>query len=208
MQLRVRAIRPRRRPSMWRRWMSAELFRDPETGEIMARFFIGPYEEADEVSVVGSFNDWTPGVDVLVPGEDGSRTAVVRINHPGDVHFRYLATGGRWFDDPDADAITEHGGTLFRVDEELADTDPTARATTARTRAPRKAPAKKAEPAAEGRPATPAKATKAAKATKPAKASKATPAKAIKSAAGKAVKAATATKASKPGKKSKDTGFE
>jgi hypothetical protein len=182
--------------------MSAELFRDPETGETMARFFIGPYEEADEVSVVGSFNDWTPGVDVLAPREDGSRTAVVRITHPGDVHFRYLATGGRWFDDPDADSITEDGGTLFRVEDDLADTDPTARATTARTRRPRKTPAKKTEPAAAGRDATPTKATEAARATKPAKA---TPAKAIKTAATKAVKAAKPGKAGKASKDTKDT---
>jgi hypothetical protein len=197
--------------------MSAELFRDPETGETMARFFIGPYEEADEVSVVGSFNDWTPGVDVLAPREDGSRTAVVRITHPGDVHFRYLATGGRWFDDPDADSITEDGGTLIRVEDDLADTDPTARATTARTRAPRKTPAKETEPAATGREATPAKTTTAAKATKP---TKVTPAKAIKTAATKAVKAAKpgkgskgskgakAGKAGKAGKKPKGAGSE
>jgi hypothetical protein len=30
----------------------------------------------------------------------------------GSVHFRYLGENGLWFDDPDADAITETGGVV------------------------------------------------------------------------------------------------
>ncbi len=65
-----------------------------------------------DVSVVGSFNDWTPGRDPLEPTGDGLRSAVVDVPADADVHFRYLGSNGEWFDDPDADEITGDGGTV------------------------------------------------------------------------------------------------
>ncbi|MBB5957010.1 hypothetical protein FHS29_003603 [Saccharothrix tamanrassetensis] len=56
------------------------------------------------VSVVGSFNDWTPGIHELVPRRDGTRTVTV-ILPPGTHRFRYLASGGHWFDDLDAQRV-------------------------------------------------------------------------------------------------------
>ncbi|ADJ48126.1 hypothetical protein AMES_6301 [Amycolatopsis mediterranei S699] len=53
------------------------------------------------VSVVGSFNDWTPGRHHLTPRSNGRRSASVDVA-PGTVlHFRYLGEDGHWFDDPD-----------------------------------------------------------------------------------------------------------
>ena len=53
------------------------------------------------VSVVGSFNDWTPGRHHLTPRSNGRRSAVVEVP-PGTVlQFRYLGEDGLWFDDPD-----------------------------------------------------------------------------------------------------------
>ena len=51
-----------------------------------------------DVSVVGTFNDWTPGTHRLVKRSDGTRTISVTLP-PGEHRFRYLATGGVWFDD-------------------------------------------------------------------------------------------------------------
>jgi 1,4-alpha-glucan branching enzyme len=63
------------------------------------------------VSVVGSFNDWTPGRHQLLPRRDGTRTVSVTLP-PGEHRFRYLATGGVWFDDHAADGVHEHDSVL------------------------------------------------------------------------------------------------
>ncbi|WP_372667215.1 isoamylase [Amycolatopsis kentuckyensis] len=53
------------------------------------------------VSVVGSFNDWTPGRHHLTPRSNGRRSTSVDVA-PGTVlQFRYLGEDGHWFDDPD-----------------------------------------------------------------------------------------------------------
>lgn len=57
------------------------------------------------VSVVGLFNDWTPGEHVLEPQSDGTISVRVAIDPNTDIdtdfNFRYLGSGGVWFDDPD-----------------------------------------------------------------------------------------------------------
>lgn len=63
------------------------------------------------VSVVGSFNDWTPGRHELVPRRDGSRSVSVTLP-AGEHRFRYLATDGVWFDDHGADAHDAEGGII------------------------------------------------------------------------------------------------
>jgi hypothetical protein len=68
-------------------------------------------EPVGEVSVVGTFNDWTPGRHHLITRRDGSRSVSV-ILPPGEHRFRYLATDGVWFDDRSADAIDEHAGVI------------------------------------------------------------------------------------------------
>ncbi len=54
------------------------------------------------VSVVGTFNDWQPGRHELRRRRNGTSSVSVVLT-PGEHHFRYLATGGEWADDPDAD---------------------------------------------------------------------------------------------------------
>jgi hypothetical protein len=65
------------------------------------------------VSVVGTFNDWTPGRHELVPRRDGTRSVSVTLP-AGEHRFRYLATGGVWFDDSAADRI-DATGCLLKV---------------------------------------------------------------------------------------------
>lgn len=53
------------------------------------------------VSVVGSFNGWTPGQHYLQPRTTGRRSATVEVAAGVAVQFRYLGENGHWFDDPD-----------------------------------------------------------------------------------------------------------
>ncbi|WP_341358518.1 isoamylase early set domain-containing protein [Georgenia sp. M64] len=65
---------------------------------------------AGVVSVVGTFNDWTPGAHVLKRRSNGTMSVAVTVPAGTDVHFRYLGENGTWFDDPDADRIAADGG--------------------------------------------------------------------------------------------------
>ncbi len=64
------------------------------------------------VSVVGSFNDWNPASNPLLPDESGSRSTSVTLDTTHDVYFRYLGSGGAWFDEPEADELTTEGSVL------------------------------------------------------------------------------------------------
>jgi hypothetical protein len=64
------------------------------------------------VSVVGDFNEWRPGSHVLRRRSNGVRTVSV-ILPPGAHRFRYLATGGVWFDDETADQIDHLGSVVY-----------------------------------------------------------------------------------------------
>ncbi|MEZ0071385.1 isoamylase early set domain-containing protein [Planotetraspora sp. GP83] len=65
------------------------------------------------VSVVGDFNDWRPGRHELLRRRNGTRTVSI-ILPPGVHRFRYLATGGLWFDDETADHV-DHLGSLVHL---------------------------------------------------------------------------------------------
>ncbi len=67
-------------------------------------FALPASEPPGEVSVVGTFNGWTPGQHRLVRRPNGTRTVSVTLP-PGEHRFRYLATGGVWFDDHSADTV-------------------------------------------------------------------------------------------------------
>lgn len=73
-----------------------------------------PAETLDgPVSVVGSFNAWTPGAHPLRRRSNGTASASVTVPAGTEVRFRYLGAGGRWFDDADADVITAEGGVVL-----------------------------------------------------------------------------------------------
>ena len=65
------------------------------------------------VSVVGDFNEWTPGRHELVQRRNGARSVSI-VLEPGVHRFRYLATGGVWFDDEGAEH-TDERGCLIKV---------------------------------------------------------------------------------------------
>ena len=74
-------------------------------------FSLSADQPSGVVSVVGSFNDWTPGQHELVVRRDGSRSVSVTLP-AGEHRFRYLATDGLWFDDHGADAHDASGGII------------------------------------------------------------------------------------------------
>ena len=65
--------------------------------------FVLPGTEAGPVSVVGDFNDWTPGAHPFAPRKDGSRAVSVLLPTGQTTAFRYHADGGHWFDEEAAD---------------------------------------------------------------------------------------------------------
>ena len=82
-------------------------------GRTRITFRIDADRPVGRVSVVGDFNGWRPGVHELVRRRNGTRTVTVSLP-PGEHHFRYLATGGLWFDDEAADAV-DADGSVIRV---------------------------------------------------------------------------------------------
>ena len=68
-------------------------------GSIRVTFALPADEPAGAVSVVGSFNDWNPFAHPLRVRANRTRSASVTIPAGSTLRFRYLADGGRWFDD-------------------------------------------------------------------------------------------------------------
>ncbi|HEY0870052.1 MAG TPA: hypothetical protein VGD55_06620 [Acidothermaceae bacterium] len=64
-------------------------------------------------SVVGSFNDWTPGAHPFERSHDGGRAVTIEVPTSLPLHFRYLAADGVWSDDEDADEVTDEGSFIW-----------------------------------------------------------------------------------------------
>lgn len=129
------------------------------------------------VSVVGDFNGWDPAAHPLKPRTNGRRSAVVTLPAGTRHAFRYLADGGDFFDDPEADGYEDngYGGTHSVIVLDIPAPATPKTATKAATKAVTKAepattkkaaasePAKKpAAPAAKAKPSTAKPAAKAA----------------------------------------------
>ncbi len=80
-------------------------------GKIKLTFSLPEEDPPGVVSVVGSFNGWKPGQHELVPRRDNTRSVSITLP-PGEHRFRYLASGGIWFDDTHADEIDEYGSVV------------------------------------------------------------------------------------------------
>jgi 1,4-alpha-glucan branching enzyme len=64
--------------------------------------------DAGKVSVVGDFNGWNPHAHPLKKRSNGTQSVTVNVGR-GRHSFRYLAEGGAFFDDPDADELEANG---------------------------------------------------------------------------------------------------
>jgi hypothetical protein len=87
---------------------------DKRTGKVKLTFALPMDAHDGTVSVVGDFNEWTPGRHTLVKRANGTRSVAVSLPSGTQSRFRYLGEGGYWFDDHDADHL-DHQGGLLRV---------------------------------------------------------------------------------------------
>jgi 1,4-alpha-glucan branching enzyme len=75
---------------------------DRKTGSAKIQFVLPDDVHDGPVSAVGDFNAWQPGAHRLIRRSNGTRSVTVTVPAGQDLRFRYLGSGGRWFDDPDA----------------------------------------------------------------------------------------------------------
>ena len=76
-----------------------------EDGSLKVTFVLAASQHEGPVSVLGSFNDWDPMVHPLKRRSNGTRSVTVEVPAGNVFEFKYLADGGEWFCDPDADAV-------------------------------------------------------------------------------------------------------
>lgn len=105
--------------------MSIRLGSEPETGRIVLLFVLPADEHPDPVSVVGSFNDWTPRTDLLIDQGDGTIGVNVSVQAGSVIHCRYLASNGRWCHDPDAEHVDAESAAFHVPKHAPADSDKT-----------------------------------------------------------------------------------
>jgi hypothetical protein len=82
--------------------MAISIVSTPEPGQTKVKLVLPDDVHDGPVSVVGTFNDWTPGRHRLIRRSNGTRSVTVTVPSGQEQRFRYLGSGGRWFDDPDA----------------------------------------------------------------------------------------------------------
>ncbi|MFC4057332.1 isoamylase early set domain-containing protein [Planomonospora corallina] len=83
-----------------------------KNGQVKLTFILPADQVRGHVSLVGDFNGWNPYAHPMRRGDDGTHQVTVTVPAQRGICFRYLAEGGVWFDDPDADHHDEHGGHL------------------------------------------------------------------------------------------------
>ncbi len=86
-------------------------------GQVKVTFAIPADRTDGRVSVVGDFNDWDPDATPLARRGDTLRASVL-LDGGRRYAFRYLADGGRWFNDDEADDYqgNDFGGSDSVVD--------------------------------------------------------------------------------------------
>ena len=80
------------------------------TGSVKVTFVLGVDECDRPVSVVGDFNGWDPLATPLRKRSNGTRSANIELPTGGSYRFRYLADGGIWFGDHDAELSANGDG--------------------------------------------------------------------------------------------------
>jgi 1,4-alpha-glucan branching enzyme len=88
------------------------LARDRKTSTLRLTFAIPADVVTGTVSVVGDFNNWTPGTHVLRRRSNGTYSAAINVSPGTTLRFRYLGENGHWFDDPDADYVDSQGSVV------------------------------------------------------------------------------------------------
>jgi 1,4-alpha-glucan branching enzyme len=82
--------------------MAIRVSSDKKSGKTKIQFVLPDDVHDGPVSAVGDFNGWRPGAHKLVRRSNGTRSVTVTVPPGQELRFRYLGSGGVWFDDPDA----------------------------------------------------------------------------------------------------------
>ncbi len=62
-------------------------------------------ETADQVAVVGDFNNWNPSEHLLKPLKNGGFTTTLDLEQGREYQFRYLVDGTTWMNETEADKV-------------------------------------------------------------------------------------------------------
>ena len=92
--------------------MAVQVLTDPKTRKTKVKFLLPDDIHDGPVSAVGTFNDWTPGKHRLVKRANGTRSITLDVLPGEEIKFRYLGSGGVWFDDPDVAELHWDGGVV------------------------------------------------------------------------------------------------
>ena len=82
--------------------MAIRVNTDRKVGMSKIQFVLPDDVHDGPVSAVGDFNGWRPGAHKLVRRSNGTRSVTVTVPTGQELRFRYLGSGGVWFDDPEA----------------------------------------------------------------------------------------------------------
>lgn len=89
-----------------------KLSHKPKSSNARLTFSLPAGATPGKVSVVGTFNDWTPGEHLLKRRSNGTMSVAIDVAPGTVIHFRYLGEDGHWFDEPDADRVDGSGSTV------------------------------------------------------------------------------------------------
>lgn len=78
-------------------------------GKVTFRLPAGAADGADDVFLVGDFNDWDPAATPMQRLKSGAFTVTVDLEPGRDYAFRYLLSDGRWANDGEADCYQPSG---------------------------------------------------------------------------------------------------
>jgi hypothetical protein len=94
--------------------MAIHITNDTKKKKTTVQFVLPDDVHDGPVSAVGTFNGWDPAAHRLVRRSNGTRSVSVKVPAGQELHFRYLGSGGVWFDDPEVSEWCDEGA-LVRV---------------------------------------------------------------------------------------------
>ncbi|MEV0419875.1 isoamylase early set domain-containing protein [Streptosporangium canum] len=86
-----------------------------KNGQVKLTFTVPADQPLGGISLVGDFNNWDPYAHPMQRKDNGTYQVSLTVPSQQPIRFRYLADGGVWFDDADADHHDEHGGRINPV---------------------------------------------------------------------------------------------
>ncbi|MCB0078683.1 MAG: isoamylase early set domain-containing protein [Anaerolineales bacterium] len=83
--------------------------RELKDGTVKVTFEVEHLADADEVQLLGDFNDWTP--ETMKKYKNGKHKTTVSLEPNQRYEFLYLVEGEQWETDEDAETVVSAVGT-------------------------------------------------------------------------------------------------